>query len=154
MYKIGEFAGIFGLSIKTLRVYDRIGLLKPAHIDKDTGYRYYTPDQIQVLNVIIELKSIGFSLREIDGILKSRMEPAILTKMLDKKLAYYKESIMSIKNKIDLIKEMKKQIRYSSKIRLRLKINESDDIRDNRISRIVCSQDNHADRRLTELIWL
>jgi hypothetical protein len=82
------------------------------------------------------------------------MEPAKLTKMLDKKLAYYKESIMSIKYKIDLIKEMKSEIRYSNKIRLRLKINESDEIRVNRLSRIVCLQDNHADRRLTELIWL
>lgn len=41
MFKIGEFAAISGVSRKMLRHYEQLGLLKPAHTDRFTGYRYY-----------------------------------------------------------------------------------------------------------------
>jgi DNA-binding transcriptional MerR regulator len=154
MYKIGEFAGIFGLSIKTLRIYDHIGLLKPAYIDKESGYRYYMPEQVQALNVIIELKSIGFSLKEIKEVVKSGMDPECLGKMLDRKLVFWRDSITAAQYKVSLIKQMKQEIRHSNRQRVRVKSLESDDARAHRISKLVCQQDNHADRRLTELLWL
>jgi len=46
MLKIGEFSKIAQVSIKTLRYYDRMGLLKPAHIDRYSSYRYYTLSQL------------------------------------------------------------------------------------------------------------
>ena len=42
MYKIGEFSALTGLSVKTLRYYDEINLLKPSNVDNYTNYRYYT----------------------------------------------------------------------------------------------------------------
>jgi len=45
MFKIGDFSRISQVSVKTLRYYDEIGLLKPAHVDRFTGYRYYSVDQ-------------------------------------------------------------------------------------------------------------
>ena len=62
MFSIGEFARMGTVSVRTLRHYDDIGLLHPAHVDPETGYRSYTADQLGQLNRIIALKDLGFSL--------------------------------------------------------------------------------------------
>src|ERR1700730_6549891 len=49
---IGEFSRITHLSIKTLRRYHEGGLLEPATVDRDTGYRYYSLDQVPTAQVI------------------------------------------------------------------------------------------------------
>lgn len=64
-YKVGEFARLSGSTIKTLRFYDQIGLLKPASVDGRTGYRFYEPRQLRDLATITMLKSLGASLAEI-----------------------------------------------------------------------------------------
>lgn len=64
-FKIGEFSRLGRVTVKTLRHYDKIGLLKPGIVDKWTGYRYYSPDQLQKLLYIVKLKQLGFSLAEI-----------------------------------------------------------------------------------------
>ncbi|KAF0092076.1 MAG: MerR family transcriptional regulator [Fusobacteria bacterium] len=61
MYKIGLFSKISKTTIKTLRYYDEVGLLKPAMIDEDNGYRYYTSDQLSQLHDIIALRQLSFS---------------------------------------------------------------------------------------------
>jgi CubicO group peptidase (beta-lactamase class C family) len=66
-FKIGEVAAMFEISTKTLRIYDRLGLLKPSCINGERGYRYYSPDQIRRLEVILNLKKVGFSLKEINS---------------------------------------------------------------------------------------
>ena len=65
IYKIGEFSRKTGFSVKTLRYYDSIGLLKPSIVDKFTNYRYYTDDDVADSEIISFLKSVGFSLDEI-----------------------------------------------------------------------------------------
>jgi effector-binding domain-containing protein len=65
MLKIGDFSKFSRVSIKTLRYYDEIGLLKPVIVDQLTGYRYYSADQLTRLNRIIGLKDLGLSLDEI-----------------------------------------------------------------------------------------
>ena len=69
MLKIGDFSKFSRVSIKTLRYYDEIGLLKPAEVDKFTGYRYYSVDQLSRLNRIMGLKDLGLSLEEINQLL-------------------------------------------------------------------------------------
>ena len=64
-YRIGQFADLAGVSRKTLRFYDNIGLLRPCITDVRTGYRLYSSDQLQQLAVIHALKELGASLREI-----------------------------------------------------------------------------------------
>jgi DNA-binding transcriptional MerR regulator len=71
-YRIGEFAKLSGLSIKTLRYYDRIGLLQPAHIDARTQYRSYVPDQLQKVAAIAALKELGATLEDIKRVLQCR----------------------------------------------------------------------------------
>ncbi len=68
--KIGEFARIGRVSIATLRHYDQYGLLKPSALDPDTGYRYYTLDQLARLNRILALKELGFPLDQIVRLLE------------------------------------------------------------------------------------
>ncbi len=71
LFNIGHMAKIFDLTIKTLRHYDKIGLLKPAHIDDKTNYRYYSIPQITTLYIIKELKHQGFMLSEIHNFLSN-----------------------------------------------------------------------------------
>ncbi|MBK9049844.1 MAG: MerR family transcriptional regulator [Chloroflexi bacterium] len=69
MFKIGDFSRLGQVSTRMLRHYDQLGLLKPSHTDKWTGYRYYTIDQLAPLHRLIALKDLGFSLEQIAGLL-------------------------------------------------------------------------------------
>jgi DNA-binding transcriptional MerR regulator len=64
-YRIGEFAELSGISAKTLRFYDEIGLLRPAGVDQRTRYRHYLPHQLHELASILALKNLGVSLADI-----------------------------------------------------------------------------------------
>ena len=65
MYKIGEFSILSKTTVKTLRYYEKENLLIPAHIDKETGYRYYETRQLIDLSKIISLRQIGMSIKDI-----------------------------------------------------------------------------------------
>ena len=60
MLKIGEFSKLSRVSVRMLRHYDEIGLLKPAKIDRFTDYRYYREDQLPIAGRIAALKDMGF----------------------------------------------------------------------------------------------
>ena len=70
MLKIGEFSKLSRVSVRMLRHYDEIGLLKPAEIDRFTDYRYYREDQLPTVGRITALKDMGFSLADIIRILE------------------------------------------------------------------------------------
>lgn len=65
LYSIGEVAGILGISVQTLRHYSKIGLLEPAYINPETGYRYYSYIQLSLIDRIRYLQNFGLSLKEI-----------------------------------------------------------------------------------------
>lgn len=67
--KISQFSKLSQVTVKTLRYYDEIGLLKPAAVDLFTSYRFYTPRQLPRLRRIMALKGMGFALQEIGRIL-------------------------------------------------------------------------------------
>lgn len=88
MYRIGAFARLGHVTVKTLRFYDEIGLLRPAWIDRRTSYRYYTAEQLATLNRIVALKELGLSLDEIVEIARDRVpDDALRALLLDKRLA-------------------------------------------------------------------
>lgn len=64
-YRIGKFARVSGVTVKTLRFYDEIGLLRPASVNPLTGYRSYLPAQLEELAAILALRELGVSLAEI-----------------------------------------------------------------------------------------
>lgn len=65
MYRIGDIAEMFQLSVQTLRFYEKIGLFQPALIEESTGYRYYHWEQFERLRHILFLRSLGLSLKDI-----------------------------------------------------------------------------------------
>jgi DNA-binding transcriptional MerR regulator len=71
---IGEFASRSRLSARALRIYDELGLLAPARVDEDSGYRFYEPGQLRQARLIASLRQLHFPLAEIKAILP--LEPA------------------------------------------------------------------------------
>jgi len=82
---ITAFARICGVSAKTLRFYDAVELLTPAYVDRDSGYRYYSAEQVRELGQILHLKALGFSLSEIQTAVTQSAGPAGLRPMLEDK---------------------------------------------------------------------
>lgn len=103
MYQIGEFSYLCEVTIKTLRYYDKINLLKPVKIDNFTGYRYYDESQIPVLQKIKGLQLAGFSLKEIKDLLNNE-DKIKLTEQIKK---IEKES----SKKIEILQKIKKSMK-------------------------------------------
>lgn len=85
MFRIGDFSQLGQVSVRTLRHYDELKLLEPAHTDPLTDYRYYTIEQLPRLNRIVALKDLGFSLKEIRSFLKQDLSLSELREMLEHK---------------------------------------------------------------------
>ena len=64
-FTISEFAKLRDININSLRYYEKIGVLKPAYTDPNTGYRYYTPDQLSVLDMILLCLSLDIPLKQL-----------------------------------------------------------------------------------------
>lgn len=82
MFTIGDFARHGRVSARMLRHYDAIGLLRPAHTDPFSGYRYYTAAQLSQLNRVIALKDLGFTLQQVREVLEDRVGTDELRGML------------------------------------------------------------------------
>src|SRR5215469_2663679 len=93
MLKIGEFAQVVHVSIATLRHYEKVGLLKPAVLDPDTGYRYYSLDQLPRVHRLLALKDLGFSLEQIAQILEEALSLEHLRGMFTLKQAQTQQMI-------------------------------------------------------------
>jgi len=85
MYKIGDFSQLGQVTVRTLRHYDRLGLLAPGHIDQFTNYRYYTADQLPRLNRILALRDLGFSLEDIGRMLEENLTVETMQTLLSQK---------------------------------------------------------------------
>ncbi|TDD71367.1 MerR family transcriptional regulator [Jiangella aurantiaca] len=79
---IGRFSRLCWLSIKALRIYDETGLLRPAYVDPDSGYRYYRPDQAATARVIATLRSLDMPLASIREVL-AEPDPDRVRDLLD-----------------------------------------------------------------------
>ena len=64
-FSIGEMSRLMNIPIKTLRYYDEIGLFKPIEVNRHTGYRYYSTEQFEQLDIIKYLRLLGIPLSEI-----------------------------------------------------------------------------------------
>lgn len=66
LFKIGEVTKIMGITRKTLLVYEDRGLLKPAIKDEESGYRYYSADNMTQIRSIRSLQALGLTLKEVE----------------------------------------------------------------------------------------
>lgn len=93
MIRIGDFSKLSRVSIKALRLYDEMGLLKPVEVDRFTGYRYYEFDQLPRLYHILALKNLGFSLEEIGRLLKAELSAEQMRGMLKLRQAEIRQRV-------------------------------------------------------------
>ncbi|KUH36634.1 MULTISPECIES: MerR family transcriptional regulator [Streptomyces] len=82
MFTIGDFARHGRVSVRMLRHYDAVGLLRPARVDPHSGYRFYGAGQLARLNRVIALKDLGFTLDQVRSILDEEVGPEELRGML------------------------------------------------------------------------
>ncbi|CUO00238.1 MULTISPECIES: MerR family transcriptional regulator [Clostridium] len=112
-FSIGEIAKIHNVSVQTLRHYDKIGLLTPSYINKETGYRYYSSKDFVIIDLIKQCKSMGLSLDEIKDIIHNYTS-------LDSILDIMKKQKDIIDKKINELNTIKNNISFLEK-----RINES-----------------------------
>ncbi len=106
MYRIGEFSYLCEATMKTLRHYDKINLLKPVMVDEITGYRYYSEEQVELFYIIKQLQSVGFTLAEI----KQLMNHPDQSKLDYKLEQIQKENL----DKVEILTNMKNKIQDKS----------------------------------------
>lgn len=105
--RIGELSRQSGISIDTLRFYERKGLLKPARTSATNSYRHFRQQDLQRLDLITKAKSLGFTLAEIGSML-SRIEGSELSD--EERRAVIDEKIAQIENKMQELQEMHRML--------------------------------------------
>jgi len=93
MFRVGEFSKLARVSKRLLHHYDELGLLKPAHTDSRTGYRYYSARQLSRLNRILALRELGLGLEQIAALLRSAESDEELRQVLVARKAQLEQSL-------------------------------------------------------------
>ena len=93
MFTIGDFAKLGRVSVRMLRHYDAVGLLRPARVDQLTGYRYYTAAQLSLLNRVLALKDLGFTLQQVQTMIDEKVDTGELRGMLRMRRAQLAEAL-------------------------------------------------------------
>ena len=133
MYGIGTLARLAQVSVRTLRHYDELGLLKPAQVDPLSGYRYYTPDQVLALHRILVLRDLGVPLSEIaqlinDDVTVEQLRGILLLRKAEARarLAGQSEQLMKVELRLAQLEEdsvanyevIVKRVRHSAVVAL------------------------------------
>ena len=105
--KTGEVARQAGVNVETLRFYEREGLL-PEPPRRTSGYREYPPDTVQRIRFIQRGKELGFTLREIKGLLELRVDPDTTCVELRDRAT---EKVADVKQKIADLKAIERALR-------------------------------------------
>jgi DNA-binding transcriptional MerR regulator/DNA gyrase inhibitor GyrI len=112
MLTIGDFSTATRLSVKALRIYHEDGLLVPEKIDPVTGYRFYGDASFRKATAISLLRDLGFSLKDMKGILESCADDADLVSFFEKRLKMVEGEIAEkrrIRNSISFFIETQKE---------------------------------------------
>jgi DNA-binding transcriptional MerR regulator len=110
MIRIGDFSKFSRVSVKTLRFYDEMGLLKPIEVDRFTGYRYYEFDQLPRLYRILALKDLGFSLEEIGRLLVDDLSTEQMRGMLKLRQAEIRQRVDEEAERLERVERWLRQI--------------------------------------------
>jgi len=110
MIRIGDFSRLSRVSVKTLRYYDEVDLLKPLEVDRFTGYRYYSFDQIPRLNRILALRDLGFSLEQIGQLLSDSVSPEQMRGMLKLRKMEIQQRVDDEKERLERVEARLRQI--------------------------------------------
>ena len=152
LLKIGELAKLAGVSVKALHVYEKKNVIKPVWIDENTGYRYYSPDQFRLVEALIGLQDMGFSLDEISKILSGKCSKEEISSMFDEKELLLQERIYALEAKIKELSSIKKNMNEGSEAN---RIKEmSDEERARLLAKLVVINEEGVRQPLSEVLWL
>lgn len=101
---IGEMAKISGFPVSKLRYYHDIGLLKAKKVDELTNYRYYSHEQLYIVNFLSSWKGLDFSISEINKIYE-KGDINLISDLYQKKYNDIKQKIENLKNQASILKE-------------------------------------------------
>ncbi len=96
LFTIGELSKLYNIPIKTLRYYDEIGLLKPAKVDADSNYRYYTVEQFILIDLIKNSKIMGMSLAEIKELASGELTVERIEHSVSEQIEQYEKKIIEM----------------------------------------------------------
>ncbi|HEY3014869.1 MAG TPA: MerR family transcriptional regulator [Nocardioides sp.] len=103
MRSIGEMARTSGLTVSALRFYDRAGVLVPAFVDPETGYRWYSQDQIQPARLVAGLRRVGMPVPEIALVLACRGDRTAVRQVLDAHLRRLEDGLVDARRELSRI---------------------------------------------------
>lgn len=149
---IGEIAEFFNVSRKAIRLYEKKGIIKPVKVDTQNGYRYYSVEQVQQLNALLELKALGFSLEEIKTVLDGGTSKKQLLSALEKKQLAWQETINQAKYKAESIENIMKNLQSSRSAEAITEM--TDEERAWLLVKMVCIEDIRAQKALSEALWV
>lgn len=115
-YSIGKVAKLCHISIKTLRYYDEIDVLKPAFVNEQNGYRYYTNHEIHKIALIKYYKELGFKLDHIKELIK-HYELNTLDRYFEQELLRIEQEIEEAQRKYFAIKEWKSLVQQGRQLK-------------------------------------
>ena len=116
MLRIGEFSKLSRISIRMLRHYDEIGLLRPVRIDAFTGYRYYGEDQLPLAGRIAALRDMGFGLSAISDILACGGDAESLERLLICREGELREQLQEVERQLRLLESLRRSLREEQEV--------------------------------------
>lgn len=116
MLKIGEFSKLARVTVKTLRYYADLGLLKPAYVDRYSGYRYYSLEQLPRLNRILALKELGFSLVQIEQLVREDVGAGELQRLMRLKHAELQQQVQAEQVRLERVAVRLRQIEQEGRL--------------------------------------
>ena len=152
LLKIGEVADFFQISVKAVRIYEKKGILVPAYIDPESGYRYYTPDQLHQLAALLELKALGFSLDEIKDVMVGESSKEVLYKAMEEKRRNWENLAIMAQSKMDAIESISERLVTSKEAEKLRELTEEE--RAWLLVKLVCVENVQVQSTINEAIWL
>lgn len=110
LLSIGTLSKFTGVHIKSLRYYDEIGILPPAYVDPNTGYRYYSFSQVRVVDAIQLCVELDIPLKQFPEFTGSQYQQIYYTRLLAKGTQLAREKIRSIQERLDFLQAMEQEV--------------------------------------------
>ena len=152
LLKIGELAALAGISVKALRVYEKKNVIKPVRVDEASGYRYYSADQLEQVESLMELQDMGFSLAEIEQILSGERSKEEILKLFEEKERSLKEVLWKTQSRLEELGSIKDRMENGQDAQ---RIQEmTDEERAWYLAKLVRVNDHNVRQALSEAIWL
>ena len=126
-FSVGETSKLTNVPIQTLRYYDKMGLLKPAYINEQNNYRYYSINQFIKIDLLKQCKLMGLSLKEIEDLLKNEISAESMLEIINQQRKVLDEKIReleAVKSYINFLDDRLKETNKVEENEIFIKYNE------------------------------